>query len=260
MVRSVNTKANSFVLETDQRDLYTVTGTANTPVYYRNETFRISNIEEGDRLRVRFESRTNDGVRARSISVVGDATPDAEAPGGRTVTSVTGRVTRIDTRAQTMRIDIGRGREVRVDLVGARDSEGRVFRTTDLQVGDRVELSGSYISTDQFKAATVRFVDSDSPLGDAGIADVDDDDGERVYETVVIYGTVQGVVTAGNVLRVRDSSADREYDVNVVDDFIVRLQNGNYVTADQLKQGDRVVVQAFRDGDDNLIAQTIRTR
>lgn len=267
IVRSINARDLRFVVETDQRNLYTVYGSAGTPVYFRGEAYKISNIEVGDRVRVRYESRTSDGVRARTIDVVQDATPE-QVDGGRTVASVSGRITRIDARAQLIRIDIGRGREVRVDLMGARDNEGRPFRITDLQVGDRVELSGSYTSTDQFRASTIRFSDGgtssggDDPFEIPSRDDDDDegDDGERAFETVVIYGTVQRSIGAANSLQVRDTSADREYEIHLVDDFIVRLKNGSYVTADQLKEGDRVVVQAFRDEDENLIAQTIRTR
>jgi hypothetical protein len=270
VVRSLNAGDNRLVVETDRRDLYTVYGSASTPVYFGGETFRIANIEVGDRIRVQYESRTSDGVRARIIDVVQDATPDRND--GRTLTSVTGRITRIDPRTQTMRVDISRGREIRVDLQGARGADGRTFRITDLQVGDRVELSGTYQSTDLFRASTVRFAgkdgrwdrNDDPVIRDDDPLDRDDDDDdnddERTFETVVIYGTVRRALQAGDALEIRDSSNDREYEVHVVDDFIVRLKSGSYGTADQLKEGDRVVIQAFREDDDQLIAQTIRTR
>ena len=80
-----------------------------------------------------------------------------------------------------------------------------------------------------------------------------------VYETIVITGTVDQALQGNDILRVRDSQG-RTFDLMLVDDFIVRLKSGSYITADQLKSGDRVTAQAFRTPDDRYVAQTIRTR
>ena len=42
--------------------------------------------------------------------------------------------------------------------------------------------------------------------------------------------------------------------------IVVRLKGGTYTTAGNLRANDTVLVQAYRDGRGNLIAQTIRVR
>ena len=43
-------------------------------------------------------------------------------------------------------------------------------------------------------------------------------------------------------------------------DLPVKTKSGTYSTAERLKDGDAVVVKAFRDADGNYIGQTIRIR
>ena len=266
VVRQVNAKENRLVIESG-RQMYTVFGTESTPVYYRNETYRIRNIEVGDRLRVQVESTTRDGVRARIIDVLSSVQESGQTnPGsgtGTTLTSVSGRVTRIDTRAETVRLNTNRG-EIRVDTRSATDNQGRDFRLTDLQVGDSIEISGRWQGTDAFLADTVRFSPADDRYepgrnNPVGRNDDDYENNEDGFDTVVLYGTVQEGLQQGERLRIKDSN-NKEISVILLDDFVVQLKNGAYVTADQLKKGDRVVVKAFRDDGNRHIAQTVRTR
>jgi len=48
--------------------------------------------------------------------------------------------------------------------------------------------------------------------------------------------------------------------INVLEDFLVRNRTGGYTTADHLRNGDNVIVKAYRDADGNYVAQTIRVR
>ncbi|MEO8217837.1 MAG: DUF5666 domain-containing protein, partial [Acidobacteriota bacterium] len=262
VVRQITSASNRFVIETDARQMLTVYGSASTPVYYQNDVYRISNIEVGDRVRVQIDSSTSDGVRPRLIDVVrsvSDPNGGTSSPGGRTLTSVTGKVTLIDTRSQSFRINVGRGPELQIDARNASDDRGRLFRLTDLQVGDPVDASGQYVSTDVFRADTIRLnagnYSDNPPPYDNGTGN----SSGGVYQTIVITGTVDGPLQGNDVLRVRDNQK-RIYELMLVDDFIVRLKLGSYITADQLKSGDRVTVQAFRTPDDRYVAQTIRTR
>ncbi len=255
LVRQINQAENRLVIETDARQLLTVYGTESTPVYYRGEVYRIRNIEVGDRIRVQVESNVGDGVRARIIDVIADVNLSG---GGRTLTSVSGRITAIDTRAQTLRIDAGT-REVRIDAREARDTEGRVFRLTDLRVGDSVEVSGTFDAADNFRASTIRLGSGTggsivNPQPTTPVA------GAKIFETLVIYGTVERALGSAESMLVRETDSRRDLEVHLLDDFVVRLVNGSYVTADQLEVKTRVVIQAFRDRDGRYIAQTIRTR
>lgn len=266
VVRQVSARDNRLVIETSDRNMYNVSGTDSTPVYYKGEVYRVRNVEVGDRIRVQVESGTGGDVRARIIDVVSSVQDSGGGTGtdGRTLTSVTGRITRIDTRAESLRINSSRG-EVRVDARTATDNQGRDFRLTDLQVGDFVELSGRWEGTETFRADTIRFSAADDrynprrPTGDEDDAD-DDDQNRAGLDTVVIYGTVEQGLQQGDLLLIKDTSSSKKYSITLLDDFIVQLKNGSYVTADQLKKGDRIVVKAFRDDDSHYIAQTVRTR
>jgi uncharacterized protein DUF5666 len=259
VVRSIRPEDNRMVIETDRREMLTILGTSSTPVYYEGGTYRMRNIEVGDRVRVDVESTTSAGVRARVIDVVRDATPESTVPGGRTVTSVYGRVTRIDTRTNSFRLEDERGRVVLVDARSAYDRAGNRFRLTDLQVGDRLEISGEFDDLDNLRADTIRFsseagrddpqrpIDDDIEYGDA-----------TGYAGVAVSGTVVSPLTS-DLIEIRDSTGDR-FRILADRDLVVQNKSGGYIRATQLKAGDKVDIRAFRDRNGRYIAQTIRIR
>jgi hypothetical protein len=254
IVRQVNATEGRVVIETDRRDMITIRGTNSTPVYYRNNVYRISNLEPGDRIRVEPENANSTGseIRVRTIDVVQSVQDTA----GTTVQvgAVTGRVTSIDRRNNTVRVDSGRG-EVRVDLANAYDTSGRRVRASDLQVGDRVDLSGNY-SGDVFVASTVRFNDETQPM--TPTTPYPSPSGSPLG-AVTIYGTVTQSLAGGPRLVVRDQNGGT-VSLYVLEDFAVRTRTGGYTTADRLREGDPVAIKAYRDSDGNYIAQTIRLR
>ena len=257
VVRQVNAGDGRVVIETDRREMITIRGTSSTPVYYRNTVYRLSNLEPGDRIRVEAEGSTTGGseIRARTIDVI----QSAQDVGGSVaqVGALSGRVTSIDRRSNIVRVNDGRS-DLRVDLSNAVDTSGRRVRAADMQVGDQVDLSGSY-SGETFVATTVRFGDEGmtptSPTAPARPSGAPD-----FLGAVTIYGTVSQSLANGSRLVIRDSQSSQSIPVYALEDFVVRSRNGGYTTADRLKEGDQVVVKAYRDGDGNYIAQTIRLR
>lgn len=259
IVRQVNTADGRLVIETDRREMITVRATNATPVYYRGDVYKISNLEVGDRIRIEPESATGSGneMRARVIDVIQSLQDAGGAPTpSRQVGSLTGRVTYVDRQNEIVRVDTGRS-EVRVDLRSAVDTSGRRVRASDMQVGDRVDMSGSY-SGDVFMATTVRFNDdvttprTPTPTGTqpSGLA----------LGAVTIYGTVSQSLNNGPQLIIRDTQGNQTIRLYALEDLPVRTRTGTYTTADRLKEGDSVVVKAYRDADGNYIAQTIRQR
>lgn len=262
VVRQVNAADRRIVIETDRREILTVRTAANTPVFYRGEVFQVVNLEQGDRVRVDPEPGVTGerDVRARSIDVI-TSRQDAGGSGARTVAQITGRITRVDRSSDVIRVDTGRG-EVRVDLVNAADATGRRVRAADLQVGDNVDVSGSYGSSgDVFMASTVRYSeDVFSPAPGGGSADrapAPAVGGEMV--TVSLSATIVESLATSPTLVIRDRASERTMELFATTDFVVRTRNG-YTTADRLAEGDAIVVKAYRDRDDNLVAQTIRVR
>jgi hypothetical protein len=279
VVRQVNLAENRLVIETDRRQMFTISGSSQTPVNFRGQVYAIANIEVGDRVRVDpYSAATSGGeIQARSIDVlssVSDGTPAGAMD--RTVASITGRVTRIDQRAEAIWVDTGRSTEVRVDTHNVSDDSGRRIRAADFQVGDRVTISGTYDRNDNFRASSIRFGDSSGgsqgyyPDATSGTLGGTPSSSTRTSATVtaadyvstVIYAKVQETLGSAPTLLLQDTAATpkRTLRVLVSEDFAVRTKTGNYVMADSLKVGDQVVVKAYRDPSGNYIAQTIRMR
>ena len=260
IVRQVNSDDGRITIETDARQMVTVRATSSTPVYYRGDVYRISNLETGDRIRVEPESgaSTTGEIRARVIDVMKSVQESSGTTTSRQVGNLTGRVTRIDRTAEVIRVDSGRG-EVRVDLTTAADGMGRRVHASDIQVGDRLDLSGTY-SGDVFVASTVRFTDDVFANRGAGTTAVPSATIPTDLGVVTIYGTITQSLSASPQLVVRDTQNDRTIRLYVLEDLIVKTRSGGYTTADKLKENDPLVIKAYRDADGNYIAQTIRQR
>jgi hypothetical protein len=262
VVRQVNPLDSRLVIENDNREMLTVTGTTTTPVYYQRETYRIENIEVGDRIRVEPSTTSGGDVRARSIEVlssVSDATTSGGTSRTNTVGSISGRITFVDTRANTFRVDTGRGTDVTVDVSKATDDSRRRIKANDFLVGDRVTASGTW-GQNTFRASTIRWgLDSSTTGGTSGTGTTDTP-ARPEYISVVIYGTVQDTLKSSSTISVKDKDMDRTIRVMLSEDFAIRTKSGSYVTADTLKTGDQIVVKAYRDNFGNYIAQTLRIR
>ncbi len=262
VVRQVNADEGRVVIETDRRQIITVRATSTTPVNYRGDTYRISNLEVGDRIRVNPVNGGSTGseLTARAIDVMQNVQETSGT--ARQVGALTGRVVSVDRRNEAIRIDTGRG-QVRVDLTNAADASGRRVRASDVQVGDRVDLSGNY-SGDSFIASTVRFNDdvlAPTPTGTTVPRDTTTYGTPVDLGVVTIYATVTQSLTASPQLLLRDTqNGNRSVRLYVVEDFPVRTRTGSYTTADRLKEGASIVVKAYRDAEGNYIAQTIRQR
>ena len=120
-------------------------------------------------------------------------------------------------------------------------------------------MSGSY-SGDVFVATTVRFTDEPFTPSPSNQPPPPSTIPSGPLGSVTIYGTVSQSLANGPRLVVRDTQANSVVPLYVLEDFVVRTRTGGYTTADRLKEGDGVVVKAYRDADGNYIAQTIRLR
>ncbi len=255
-VQQVNASDNRIVIESNGRQIFTVRTARNTPVYYQGQTYEVGNLEVGDRIRVDADPTSSTGeLRARSIQVVQSK---EDAANGARVSTVSGRVIRIDRTGDVARVDTGRG-EVRVDMSRAYDPNGRRVRAADLQVGDQVDISGAYGTTsDIFAASTIRFGDEGS--GGPGAVNAAGTGQPAEPGLVTIIGTVTDTIAdAGNIV-LRERTTGRVVQLYASDDFVVKTKAGGYTTADKLTVDQNVTVRAYRDSDGNYIAQSIRIR
>jgi hypothetical protein len=260
VIRQINPNDNRIVIETSRREMLTIRTTSSTPVHYEGEVYQVRNLEVGDRVRIEPTGSTGTSreIRARSIEVT-ESVQDSGTDPERSVSSISGRVTRVDRSADMIRIDTGRS-EIRVDMGRAVDSTNQRMRAADLKVGDRVDVTGTYSSSaDLFLASTVRFGELPTAPGPEGEEDEEDYEiGD--YATVTISGTISESLQSSPTLVLRDRNNGKTTYVFVTEDFIYRTKSGTYATADKLNAGDAVLIKAFRDEDGNLIAQTIRMR
>lgn len=264
-VRQINAEQGRLVIQTGQRQMITIRTSRTTPVWYRGEQFRITNLEVGDRIRIEADARGIAGgdITARRIDVVASV---QDAPGntgtGGTVALLSGRVTRVEPGADYVYLDTGRATEVRIDMSGANDALGDRIRATDLRVNDRLEISGSYSRTgDMFVASTVRYSTGEPDTRvPAPLPPRQDDEFVR-YGVVTITGTVTETLEDAATIGVRDRDSNRIVRVWVTEGFTIRLKsNTAYAAAGTLRVNDGVVLKAFRDASGNLIAQEIRVR
>lgn len=258
-IRQINEQEGRLVIQTTDRRMITVRTYRNTPVYYRGETFRVTNLEIGDRIRVEPDQRNTptDEISARRIDVTTSVQDAGDNTGtGGTITTLVGRILRLEPGLDYVYLEAGRG-ETRVDMRSAEDANGEIIRARDLRVGDQVEMSGSYNRAgDMFLASTVRF-DSEIGVTDDRVPPRED---VTRYAVVTLTGTITETLEDGPTLGFRDRDSNTVLRIWVTEDFTVRTKGTTYTTADALRVTDTAVIKAFRDGNGNLIAQTIRLR
>ncbi len=257
-IQDVNANDGRLVIVTDRREVMTVLVSSATPVSYHGTSYRVSNLEVGDRIRVNPDPSTSttagDEMRANSIEVTHSVQEGTAVP---KTNSVAGRVASADRSLDIVTIDTGK-QSIRIDVATASDATGRRVRAADFRSGDRIEVTGRYspTATDLFVGNVVSWVDESAPATPAGTTQ------EVVaapeFAAVVIYGTVSETLASSPQLVLKDNTG-RMVRLNVLEDFAVRGRSG-YTTAARLKTGDSLVVKAFRDLDGNYIAQTIRLR
>jgi hypothetical protein len=257
-IRSINEDEGRLVIVTNQRRMMTVRTYRNTPVVYRGTTYRITNLEVGDRVRVEAETRTAqaDEITARRITVV-ESIQDTgtTADNAGRVTTLNGRVTRVEAGLDRLFINTGR-EEVRVDMVQAEDANGNVLRARDVRVDDVVEITGSFNRVgDAFNASTLRFTDGDRELpGDAG----------TTFDRPALIttgGTITETLEDAATLGLRETDTNRIVRIWASPDLVMRMKsNTTYAAVSTLREKDTVIIQAYRDSRGNLIAQTVRVR
>jgi hypothetical protein len=258
-IRSINAGDGRLVIVTQQRRMMTVRTYRNTPVTYRGATYRVTNLEVGDRIRVEAESRTAqaDEIVARRITVVQSVQEDQTPATGGNVTTISGRVARIESGLDRIYLDDGRD-EIRVDMAQAEDARGELIHARDVRVDERLEITGSFNRVgDIFNASTVRFSDPerDFPTGPGAGGDVFDRPA-----LITTGGTIMETLDDASTLGLRETDTNRVVRIWASADLVVRLKAGTYTTVNSLRANDTVLVQAYRDARGNLIAQTIRLR
>ncbi|HEX7709230.1 MAG TPA: hypothetical protein VF701_22440 [Thermoanaerobaculia bacterium] len=252
-IRQINDEEGRLVIQTTDRRMVTVRTFRNTPVYYQAQVYRVTNLELGDRIRVEADPRDTQGaeITARRIDVTQSVQEAGMVTPGGTVTLLEGRVTRVEPQLGVVYLEQPRG-EVMVDMTQAANAENEVLQAADLSVGDFVEISGSYNRVgDLFLASTVRYPGGGGMAGSEPFIR---------YSVVTLTGTIVETLDDGPTIGFRESETNSIVRIWVTQGFAARTRGTAYINADALRVNDTAVIDVFRDGSGNLIAQAIRLR
>ncbi|MFN2239892.1 MAG: DUF5666 domain-containing protein [Thermoanaerobaculia bacterium] len=248
----------SFVLRGDTGETWKIVGTRETPVVFEGSTYQLGNLERGDRVRVDVDRRLASGeLRASRIEVLEDSTPDGETPSILSNNYLTGRVGRIESRGNRFVFRSDRAGEILIEAGRAVDAKGEPFRTANIQVGDRLRIWGEYTADQRFRADRVEV----GTAADATASDQLKDRGQEPYlgfSTVILSGTVEKNPPNEDKITIHNRNERRDLEITVDEEFIVLRPDDTFIRASQLRQGDNVVIKAFRDPRGEYIAQTIR--
>jgi len=249
----------SFVLRGDTGETWNIVGTRETPVIFQGATYQMGNLERGDRVRVDVDSRLASGeLRAGRIEVLKDSTPDDEdTPSILSNNYLTGRVGRIESRGNRFVFRSDRAGEILIEAGRAVDAKGEPFRTANIQVGDRLRIWGEYTTGQRFRADRIEV----GTAADATAAGTIQDRGQEPYlgfSTVILSGVVEKNPPNEDKLTIHNRNERRDLEITVDEEFIVLRPDETFIRASQLRQGDNVVIKAFRDPRGEYIAQTIR--
>ena len=238
--------------------MITVRTYRNTPVVYRGETYRVTNLEVGDRIRVEAEPRDAqaDEITARRIDVVQSVQDSRHDVAGRTrdddrrtrVARGAGtrpRVRRRRPRRDPRRHGSGRRRDRRRDPRArpARRRHGRDHRQLQPRRRHVQRVDGALHGGGSRRSRTIDGGTFDRP---------------RARHAPAARSPRRSKTPS--TLGLRETDTNRVVRIWVAPDFVVRTKAGTYVQASTLRVKDTVIVQAYRDGRGNLIAQTIRMR
>jgi len=96
---------------------------------------------------------------------------------------------------------------------------------------------------------------------DATASDQLKDRGQEPYlgfSTVILSGVVEKNPPNDDKITIHNRNERRDLEITVDEEFIVLRPDDTFIRASQLRQGDSVVIKAFRDPRGEYIAQTIR--
>lgn len=149
------TRAGRDLVVNTNRSAVRILASSRVPVYYNGRTYRVSNLEVGDRIRVIGRITRDRAVEARWIGVVSSISDRRYDRRYQRDEVITGVVTTIDHRRETLRLRTQNGRTVVVDAddVSRRGSEVRFDR---LRPGDRITVVGRFTSSNAFRAELIR--------------------------------------------------------------------------------------------------------
>lgn len=286
VVRSVDPDELRIVVETAGSEIVVAWGSDDTPVRFEGSTYRIRNLEVGDRVRMSVVSE-GDERRVDSIDVLESVSPSErltprpaqeESPAQEsagveqdlTLTSVTGKVDQTRPDRNLIRIIAAGGLSwVRIDATTARTPDGAPFVVSDLLFGETIEAVGRIGNNGELVATVIRreseiedgppapvLIPVDEPTPEATApTDIYRPREIKWLDVVEFAGEIVSPVGSGQTLTIRNEVTGGDEIVWCDSSLIVTL-DGDPMSASDLETGMRVEVRALRVTE-GLIVQNI---
>jgi hypothetical protein len=287
VVRSVDPEEFRVVVVTASDEIVAARGSQTTPVRFEGSTYRIGHLEVGDRISMTVEGE-GDSRRVEAIDVLESISPSPRVPpaekpgqapppvdrtstGGRTLTSVVGRVDQLHPNRNMIRIIAEGGLSwVRIDTTNAQTPDGQPLKMSELKFGETIEAIGSIGGEGQLIATIIRresqlTVDAPPPFVVDEPEEIDELPAAgsiylpreiRWLDVVEFEGEVLAPPTDNQILAVRNDVTGNDEEL-WCDVSLVALVDDDPLPASQLQPGMRVTVRALRVSE-GLVAQSIR--
>lgn len=291
VVRSVDPDEHRVVILTGGGEIVAAVGSDATPVLYSGSTYRIRNLEVGDRIRMTAEG-DGDNRRVASIEVLESVPRTEQAPERppvaparapettsapsrvdvTTLTSVVGKVDQTRPDRNLIRIIADGGLSwVRIDAANAQTPEGAPFKVSDLKFGETIEAIGKVGSNGEIVATVIRRgsevydgIPAPAILVDEEPELEDDDEPASVYvpreikwlDVVEFRGQVVAALDGTQTMTIRNEVTGAD-DVVWCDQSLLAIHDGDPTEASEIESGMTVEVRALRVSE-GLVAQVIR--
>ncbi len=288
-VRSVDVDELRVVIVTTGDEIVAAYGSEGTPVLFGGSTYRIENLEVGDRVELTITG-VGDDRRIDSIEVLESVSPAVrQAPrpeassipsavlpapdAGTTLTSVYGKVDQTRADRGLIRIIASGGMEwVRIDASNARTPDGTPVNVGELEFGETIEAIGSIGTNGELVATTIRRGGDAGSLAPSPSVIVPSDEAEvstvapaapeasssrpRWLDIVEFEGEIIRALEGTQKLIIRNDINGSE-DVVWCDESLVALvDEEDPLPASDLEEGMRVEIRALRVSE-GLVVQSI---
>jgi hypothetical protein len=286
VIRSVDPDELRIVIETVGSEIVVAWGSDDTLVRFEGSTYRIRNLEVGDRVRMNV-SGEGDERRVDAIDVLESVSPSnrltprpaqdesadpepAVVEQDLTLTSVTGKVDQTRPDRNLIRIIAEGGLSwVRIDATTARTPDGAPFEVSGLLFGETIEAVGRIGNNGELVATVIRreseieagtpapaMIPVDEPAPETTAAtDIYRPREIKWLDVVEFAGEIVSPLEGGQTLTIRNEVTKGE-EIVWCDSSLVVTYDGDPMPASDLETGMLVEVRALRVTE-GLIVQSI---
>jgi uncharacterized protein DUF5666 len=166
-VRSIDTYARTISVDPGYGSYMTINYASNTPVYYNNRTFAISDLEVGDQIDARVNDLGGGRFNAQDITVTRNVSSGGTY--GSQVSTIRGTVRYVDPSTRTISMDSptwmsgfqtnpGSAMTIQYDSSAQVNYQGQLHPVTNLERGDVIDVQVQRLSGGSYLAQSITLV------------------------------------------------------------------------------------------------------